>query len=133
MDEFDFVAVRVFHEGDNGTAVFHRAGFAHHFAAFGAHGIAGCVGVFHFDGDVAVGVAEVVAGGIPVVGEFEHGGFVFAAVADEGEGEAAVGVVFAAQEFHAEHFLVEGEGGFEVADAQHGVEDSHGLSLVGVC
>ena len=87
MDEFDFVAVWVFHKGNHGGAVFHRASFAHDIAAFGAGRITGGIRVFYFDGDVAIGIAQVVAAGVPIVGEFQNGVVDFIAIADKGQGE----------------------------------------------
>jgi hypothetical protein len=88
--------------------------------------VAGGLGVVDLEGDVAVAGAEVVGGGVPVVGQLEHGGLGLGAVADEREGEAAVRVVAAAQQLHAEHVGVEGERALQVADPEHGVEDAHG-------
>jgi hypothetical protein len=126
LNQFDFVAVGVFDEGDDACTMFHRAGFAGDFAALGMDEGTGFVDVFDADRDVAIGGAEVVVVGAPVVGEFEDGGVGLFAVANEGQGEFPSGIVFLAQEFHAEDFAVEGDGAIEVADAQHGVEESHG-------
>jgi hypothetical protein len=58
LDELDLVAVGVFHEGDDGGAVLHGAGFARDPAAAFLHVFTGLVGVVHFRGDVAVAVAQ---------------------------------------------------------------------------
>jgi hypothetical protein len=73
-----------------------------------------------------IGVAQVVCLGFPVVSQFEHGTFGFILVADEGQRELAIRIVLAAQQAHAENIGVEIERAVEIADAQHGVEDSHG-------
>jgi hypothetical protein len=90
---------------------------------------AGGVGVIHGERDVAVAGADLVLLHAPVVGEFQHRAVCFVLVADEGEGEFALGKIIAAQEAHAEHLGVEGQRFFEVADADHGVQDSHGAML----
>ena len=86
--------------------MFHWCGFADDFAAFGAHGIASSGGVVHFYGDVSVARAQVVGRRVPVVGEFQHGGVALFAVAHKRQRETPVGVVFAAQQFHIQHFGV---------------------------
>src|SRR5690606_6274746 len=130
LDELDLVAVRVLDEGDDRGAVLHGAGLARDLAAFLLDLFTGVVGVFHFQGDMAVAVAQVVAGGVPVVGQLDDGAFAFILVADEGQGELAVGVVFAAQHAHALDIGVEIDGLVQVADAQHGVQETHGEFLV---
>src|SRR5690606_14892989 len=107
LDELDFVAVGVFYKGDHGGAVLHGAGFARHLAAFLLDLFTGFVGVFDFERDVAIAVAEVVGIGVPVVGELDDGAFAFVLVAHEGQRELAFGVVFAAQDAHAQHVGVE--------------------------
>src|SRR5690606_29287221 len=73
LDEFDLVAVGVFHKRNDRGAVLHGAGFAHHLATFLANAVTGGVGVVHFQGNVAVAVAQIVAVGVPVVGQFNDG------------------------------------------------------------
>ena len=102
--------------------MFHRRGFADDFAAFGAHGIAGSGGVVHFYGDVSIACAEVVGWRVPIVGEFQHGGVAFFAVAHKRQREAPIWVVFAAQQFHVQHFGVKRQRFVQIAHAQHGVE-----------
>src|SRR3546814_8388581 len=97
LDEFNLVAVGVFHEGDDCRAVLHGAGFARDLAAFLLDLFTGVVGVVDFQGDVAVAVAQVVVVGVPVVGKFDDGAFAFVLVAHEGQREFAVGIVGAAQ------------------------------------
>ena len=79
--------------------------------------------------DVAIAGADLVGFDAPVVGQLDHGAVRFVLVADEGEGELAFGVVVAAQQAHAEDFGIEGQRLVEVADAQHGVQESHGVFL----
>ena len=65
------------------------------------------------------------------MGEFQHGGFPFTAVTNEGQGEAAFGIILAPQQAHAENLGVEPQGSFKIAHAQHGVEQSHQWSTQG--
>ena len=60
FDEFDFVAVGVFDEGDDGGAAFDGAGFTGDFAAGFADAVAGGNDVVGGEGDVAVGGSHVV-------------------------------------------------------------------------
>ena len=60
--------------------------------------------------------------------KFEDGAVALLVVADEGQGEAPLGVILAAQQAHPEDLGVEGQRSIEVADAKHGVKNSHGLS-----
>ncbi|MNR44061.1 hypothetical protein D3C85_1627570 [compost metagenome] len=53
------------------------------------------------------------------------------AVADEGQGELAIRIVLAAQQGHAKHFGIEGDGFVQVADTQHGMQQSHRCFLIG--
>src|SRR5690606_27682770 len=84
--QFDLVAVGVFDEGEDAGAVHHGTGFAHDLAAGGLDLFAGLVDIIHFDGDVTVAGTQVVAGGVPVVGQLQHGVLGFVTVADEGQG-----------------------------------------------
>src|SRR5690606_20597037 len=77
LDEFDLVAVRILDEGDDRGAVLHGAGFAGDLAAFCLDPVTGFVGIVDFDGDMAVAGAQVVFLGVPVVGQFDGGGFAF--------------------------------------------------------
>ena len=70
---------------------------------------------------MAVTVADVVGFRVPVVGELDHGTLVFVLVTHEGQREAPLRIVFAAQEMHAHDVGVEHQGTIQVADAQHGV------------
>jgi hypothetical protein len=75
--------------------VLHRAGLTHNAAAALADGGTGGVDVVDADGDVAIASANLVGGGVPIVGELQDGAVVFLAIAHESEGEAALGVVTA--------------------------------------
>src|SRR5690606_11156644 len=129
LNELDLVAVRVFDESNDCLPMLHGAGFACNFAAARLDVVTGLVGVFHFDRDVAVAVTEVVAGRVPVVGQFDHRAVGFVLVADEGQGEFAVGVVLAAQQAHAQDLGVEGQRLLEIPYAQHGVQNTHSILL----
>src|SRR5699024_5689167 len=98
LDEFDLVSVRVLDEGDDGTAMFHRAGFAHHPAATFANALACGSGIVHLDRHVTVPVAERVAVLVPVVGQFQYGFLVLRSVSDKSQGEAPVRVIPLTQE-----------------------------------
>src|SRR5690606_29805093 len=101
--QFDLVAVGVFDEGEDAGAVHHGTGFAHDLAADGLDLFAGLVDIIHFDGDVTVAGTQVVAGGVPVVGQLQHGVLGFVTVADEGQGKTPFGVILAAQQGHAQY------------------------------
>src|SRR5690554_1479596 len=126
--QFDLVAVGVFDEGEDAGAVHHGTGFAHDLAAGGLDLFAGLVDIIHFDGDVTVAGTQVVAGGVPVVGQLQHGVLGFVTVADEGQGKTPFGVILAAQQGHAQYFGIEGDGFLQVAHAEHGVQNAHGVS-----
>ena len=100
----------------------HRSCFAGDLATACAHRIAGRCRIVHLDGDVAVGVAQLILLGIPVVGQLNYGVVGLITVADEGEGKASFGIILFAQQLHVQYILVKRQGAFEIADAQHGVE-----------
>src|SRR3569623_781344 len=128
LDEFDLETVGVFDKRDHGAAVLHRTGFTRDHAATLLHAFAGRMGIVDFNRDVTITGADLVAINAPVVREFEHGAIVLALVADEGEGELAVRIILAAQQFHVEHAGVETNRTIKITDAKHGVEDSHYVS-----
>ncbi len=104
----------------------HWPGLADDPGPLGAQLVAGAIDVLDAERDVPEAGAELVALRVPVVRELEDGVVALVAVADEGEREAAVRVVLAAQGPHAEHVAVEAERALEVPDPQHGVEHAHG-------
>ena len=72
----------------------HGPGLAGDLDTVGPQEIARLVDAGHFDGDVAKAVALVVGLGlVPVVGQLEGGVARFRAIADEGIGEAPIGVI----------------------------------------
>src|SRR5690606_6405886 len=127
-EQLDLVAIRVFHEGQDAGTVLHRTRLAGDLAAAGTDVLAGLVDVLHFQGDVAVAVAQVVLVDAPVVGQLDDAVLGLVAVTDECQGELPFRVVLAAQQGHAQHFGVEGDGFVQIADAQHGMQQSHGQS-----
>jgi hypothetical protein len=78
---------------------------------------------------VAIAGADLVVLDAPVVGQFDHCAILFVLVADEGEREFPVRIVVAPEQAHAEHLGVEGQRLVEVADSEHGVQESHGVFL----
>jgi hypothetical protein len=100
----------------------HRAGFARDLAAQRAHLITGGSGVGHFHGNMAVAVAQFIAGGVPVMGELNHRVVSLVAVTNKSQGETAFWVVGAAQQAHTQHFGVKTQRGIQIANAQHGVQ-----------
>src|SRR6185436_8956282 len=129
LDEFDLVAVRIFDEGNHGGAMLHWPSLACHLSSAFFYFVAGSVGVIDFQCDMTVTAAEVVFRGIPIVRKFAHRLLVFVAVADEGERETPIRIVSLPQHLHAEYLGIEIDRTLEVAHSQHGMEDSHGLSL----
>src|SRR5437016_2853224 len=129
LDELDLVAVGVLGEGDHRGAAFHRAGLARDLAALALYPLAGFLDIGHFDRDVTEGRAEIVPLDAVVVGELEHGAALFAVVADESERVLLLGPVGRAQKLHAQHLGIEPDRAIQVADPQHGVENSHDFSL----
>ena len=91
-------------------------------AAQRAHLITGRCGIGHFHRQMAKAIAQLVAGGVPVVGELDHRVVDFFAVTDKSQGEAAFRVIGAAQQAHAQHFGVKTQRGIQIAHAQHGVQ-----------
>jgi hypothetical protein len=126
LDELNLVAIRIDDECNHRRAVLHRPGFATDEASLGFDLGAGGVGVVDFYRDVAKALAELVAVGIPVVGQLDCRSLGLRAEPDEGQGEATLGVFAAAEKLHAEHVRIEGQRTFQVADAKHCVKNPHG-------
>ncbi|MNI93117.1 hypothetical protein D3C73_1510140 [compost metagenome] len=59
------------------------------------------------------------------MGQLDHAVVRLVAVADEGQGELAIRIILAPQQGHAQHVGVEGDGFIQIADSQHGVQQSH--------
>lgn len=117
--------VRVFDEGQDAGAMLHRTRLAGDLAAARADILAGLVDISHFQGDVAIAGAQLILVHAPVIGQLDDAVVVLVTVADEGQGELAVRVILAAQQGHAQDFGIEGDGFIHVADAQHGMQQSH--------
>lgn len=66
-------------------------------------------------------------GGSVVVGEFKLGVLGVAAKAQKGQRVLVFGVVGCAQQAHADDLGVEVDGALQVANAQHGVQNTHGV------
>ena len=73
MYQFDFVAIGIGHKGNHGAAAFDGAGLPGDLASGGANFFASGVGIGHAQGNVAVGGAQVVVVGAPVVGQLQFG------------------------------------------------------------
>jgi hypothetical protein len=67
LKQLDLIAVGVFHEGEHGRTPFHRPGVAHDLAATSADRLASRVHVIDADGDMPVGVSQLVSTGILIV------------------------------------------------------------------
>ena len=106
--------------------MFHRSGLTHHPTALAADGGTGAADVLNPEGDVTVGITELVGVGVPVVGELQHRLLRLRPVTEEGQGETTRGVVLAPQQLHAQHLGVEGNGLVQIPDPEHGVEHPHG-------
>src|ERR1700722_1020942 len=105
--EFDLVAVGILDERNRRGAVLHRAGLAHDVDALLLEVGAGFVDVVDAERHVSVGGADFVLRGAPIPGQFDDGGLLLIAVADEGESEFAAGEVVLAQELHPELVAIE--------------------------
>lgn len=117
--------IRVLDERQDAGAMLHRPRLTGDLAATGADVCAGLVDIFDFQGNMPVAVAQLVFFHAPVVGQLDHAVVRLVAVADEGQGELAFRIILAAQQGHAQHLGIEGDGFFHVADAQHGMQQSH--------
>ena len=106
--------------------MFHRSGLTDYPTALAADGGTGAADVLNPEGDVTVGISELVGVGVPVVGELQHRLLRLRPVTQEGQGEASTGVLLAAQQLHAEHIGVEDNGAVQIPDPEHGVEHPHG-------
>ena len=120
--------VRILDEGQDARAVLHRARFAGDLATAAANILAGLVDVLDFQSDVAVSGTQLIVLDAPVVGQLDHTVMRLVAVTDEGQGELAVRIILAAQQGHAQHLGVEGDGFVQIADTQHGMQQSHQVS-----
>ena len=103
----------------------HRPGFAHDFPALLFHTFAGFISIVHFDGNVAVGVAQIIAFGIPVVCQFQNRAFSLAAVTDESQRKPPFGIILLTQQPHPQYVLIKLKRFFQIAHPQHGVEHTH--------
>ena len=74
---------------------------------------------------MAEGRTQLVVIGVPIVGELQDRRVALIAIADEGQGVAVLGVVTTAQQPHPQQLGVKGNRAFQIADAQHGVQESH--------
>src|SRR5262249_15011764 len=95
-----------------------------------AHLLASGRDVGHADRDVAVAAAQLVPVDAVVVGELDLGVLGIGAVAEERKVVLLFGSIGGAQQPHAEHLRIEVDRALEVADPQHGVEDSHRASKI---
>src|SRR5216683_1503061 len=123
LNELDLVPVGILDEGDNGGAELHRPRCARDLDAFLAELFAGGVDVADPDGEMAERGAERIGLLlVPIVGELDHRAARLVAIADEGEGVAALRHLALAQHLHAEEPRVEVERLLQVEDAEHGVQ-----------
>src|SRR6266852_3139745 len=123
LNELDLVPVGILDEGDNGGAELHRPRCARDLDAFLAELFAGGVDVADPDGEMAERGAERIGLLlVPIVGELDHRAARLVAIADEGEGVAALRHLALAQHLHAAEPRVEVERLLQVEDAEHGVQ-----------
>ena len=124
-DQFNLVTVRIFDEGDHGSAALDRARLAGDLGTGGTQGVAGGIDVVRFQRDMAVGRAQFVLAHPPVVGQLDHRIIFLVTVTDEGQGVLVLAVLALAQQRHAEYAGVEVDGALQIADTQHGMQNSH--------
>src|SRR5665647_1211239 len=93
LDELYFVAIRIFDKRDDDSTVFHRASLAHHFSAGLFNKFTGLVGIIHFKRNMAVGIADVITCGIPVVRQLNGAMLVFTAVANKSQRKFSIGII----------------------------------------
>lgn len=124
--ELDFVAVRILNEGDHGIAKLHRSGLAYNAPPLLTGPFTGGCSIINLECDVTEARAKVIGRGIPVVCEFDDRVVGFFPVANESQGEAPIRIILSPKEPHTQNFCIEIDGAFQIADANHGVKDSHG-------
>src|SRR5260221_701311 len=110
LNELDLVPVGILDEGDDGGAELHRPRRARDLDAFLGELVAGGIDVADPDGEMAERGAEHIGFLlVPIVGELDHRAAGLVAIADKGEGIAALRHLALAQHLHAQ-------------DAEHGVQ-----------
>src|SRR5258708_2935311 len=123
LNELDLVPVGILDEGDDGGAELHRPRRARDLDAFLGELVAGGIDVADPDGEMAERGAEHIGFLlVPIVGELDHRAAGLVAIADKGEGIAALRHLALAQHLHAQEPCVEVERLLQVEDAEHGVQ-----------
>lgn len=132
LNQFNLVPVWIGDEGNHGGAAFDGASFARDVAASGLDLLAGGIRVRNAQRDMTIGVAVVIAFHAPVIGQFN---FCLAWVAplksQKRQRILVFGVLRLAQQLHAQHLGVEVDRALKVANAQHGVKESHAFDCAG--
>src|SRR5690606_31219781 len=84
LNQFDLITVRIFDEGDDRRTMLHGSGFPHNVAAAGFDACTGVVCVFDFQGDMAIGRADLVRLGVPIMRQLDDGALAFFLITDKG-------------------------------------------------
>src|SRR5438309_7594711 len=98
LNQFDLVAVRILDECDIGTTELHWPRLAHDLNALLLQFVAGLVEILAADCQMTERITHLVIRLAPVVRQFDHGVAALIAVADEREGELAVGKIVLADQ-----------------------------------
>ncbi|AEW73338.1 hypothetical protein EcWSU1_01900 [Enterobacter ludwigii] len=122
FNQFDFVAVRIFNKRDHGGAAFDRASFTRHVTAVAANTFTGFGCVVHFQRDMTISGAQLIAVHAPVVGQFDDRFVRFRAVTHKRQRVFIFRVFAGAQQFHTQYVSVEIDRTLQIANAQHGVK-----------
>src|SRR5450830_644689 len=130
FDQLDLVAIGIRNESDHGVAAFYGTGLTRDVAAIGARCVTGSDDIFCRNGDMAISRAQVVAAGAVVIGQFQFRVVRVRTITNESQGVLVFRIVAGAQQLHAQHFGVKIDRTLQVADPQHGVQNTHGKSLM---
>src|SRR5262249_43029288 len=93
LDQLHLVPVRILDERGRPSAMLQRTGLARHLGALGAQSLDRLVDAVDAQRHVAVGSAEIVCVGVPVVGELEDRLLILRTISDERQRESARRVV----------------------------------------
>lgn len=103
----------------------HRPSLTYHGPALLLDLRASGISIIHLHGQVPKPRPQVIRRRIPVVRKLNHRAVTLIGIANERQRELAIGIVVAAQQFHAEQFGIELDRAVQVADPDHRVQEAH--------